>query len=562
MLSYENLWVGVVLSDAREDGARLAGTIVKCELEQFITLLDRLHFKHSSGTDVKALEVLERNIFLDGLGAPVAFGFSTCNLFVFLLDASQTVELRLDVLVFKFLEEKYTFAKLMTNSEEVGTSKFLPLETFHAKHLAEFLGREWQERLEYDGQVGRDLETEVENGTYTLHIGLCNLPRFGVGEVLVADASQFHCLLLCIAELEVIEEGFNTCFHILEVFECLTVIIGEFATGWNLAFEVLLGKFHRTVDEVAEDGNELVVVAGLIVAPGEIVVFCFRCIGCEDIAKHILFAWHIDEIFVEPDGPVARGRNLVTFEVEEFVGRYIVGKDIVAVSLEHSWEDDAVENDVILANEVNKASVFILPPLLPWAVFLRISIAEFLGIGDISDRCIEPYVKDLAFGSFDGNRDTPVEVTSDRTRFQTAIEPRLALSVNVGTPFLVLVENPFAEPAFMFIEGQIPVFGHFLDEWIAVDSVVGIDEFFGRERCTALLTLITVCAKTVAAWALAANVAIGEELVSLFVVELFGSLFDELALVIEFAEEIGCKLMMDFRRGTRINIKRDAKIGE
>ena len=114
----------------------------------------------------------------------------------------------------------------------------------------------------------------------------------------------------------------------------------------------------------------------------------------------------------------------------------------------------------------------------------------------------------------------------------------------------------------MFIEGQIPVFGHFLDEWIAVDSVVGIDEFFGRERCTALLTLITVCAKTVAAWALAANVAIGEELVSLFVVELFGSLFDELALVIEFAEEIGCKLMMDFRRGTRINIKRDAKIGE
>ena len=114
----------------------------------------------------------------------------------------------------------------------------------------------------------------------------------------------------------------------------------------------------------------------------------------------------------------------------------------------------------------------------------------------------------------------------------------------------------------MFIEGQIPVFGHFLDEWITVDSVVGIDEFFGRERCAALLTLVTVCAKTVAAWALATNIAIGEELMCLFVVELFGSLFDELALVIKFAEEIGCKLVMDFRSGTRINIKRDAKVGE
>ena len=53
-----------------------------------------------------------------------------------------------------------------------------------------------------------------------------------------------------------------------------------------------------------------------------------------------------------------------------------------------------------------------------------------------------------------------------------------------------------------------------------------------------------------AAWALATNVTVGEELLSLWVVELLGSLLDELAVVIELAEEIRSQLVGNLAGGT------------
>ena len=44
--------------------------------------------------------------------------------------------------------------------------------------------------------------------------------------------------------------------------------------------------------------------------------------------------------------------------------------------------------------------------------------------------------------------------------------------------------------------------------------------------------------------ALARDVAVSEELFGLLVVELFGSLLDQLALVIELAEPVGSKLVV------------------
>ena len=46
------------------------------------------------------------------------------------------------------------------------------------------------------------------------------------------------------------------------------------------AVEIFLSKYHGAVHEVAEDGNQLVVVLGLEVFPGEVVVFGLRGIGC------------------------------------------------------------------------------------------------------------------------------------------------------------------------------------------------------------------------------------------------------------------------------------------
>jgi hypothetical protein len=82
---------------------------------------------------------------------------------------------------------------------------------------------------------------------------------------------------------------------------------------------------------------------------------------------------------MDPDGPVAGGGDLVALEVQELVGGDVLREDIVAVGLQHGREHDAVEHDVVLADEVDQAGLRVLPPLLP---ALR---EEFLGVGDIAD---------------------------------------------------------------------------------------------------------------------------------------------------------------------------------
>ena len=70
------------------------------------------------------------------------------------------------------------------------------------------------------------------------------------------------------------------------------------------------------------------------------------------------------------------------------------------------------------------------------------------------------------------------------------------------------------------VEGEVPVFGFLLGEWIAIDGVVWIDEFVWRERSTALLALVAISTSSVATRAFAADITVGEKLLRLRVVEL------------------------------------------
>ena len=104
--------------------------------------------------------------------------------------------------------------------------------------------------------------------------------------------------------------------------------------------------------------------------------------------------------------------------------------------------------------------------------------------------------------------------------------------------------------------------GWFLDEWIACLGVIGIDEFLGRERRTALLALVAISTQAVAVRTLAADITVGEEVTGLGVIELLGGLLDELAVVVELAEVIRSQLVMNGGSGARVDIKRDTKIRE
>ena len=58
---------------------------------------------------------------------------------------------------------------------------------------------------------------------------------------------------------------------------------------------------------------------------------------------------------------------------------------------------------------------------------------------------------------------------------------------------------------------------------------------------------------------LTADISVGEEMACFRVVELFGRLFNKLAVIIKFAEIIRRKLMVNLARCARIDIKRDAE---
>ena len=232
------------------------------------------------------------------------------------------------------------------------------------------------------------------------------------------------------------------------------------------------------------------------------------------------------------------------------------------MSLEHCREDDAVEDDIVLADEMDHAGVVVLPPLLPCAILLRVGIAKLLGVGDIADRSIEPHIEHLAFSTFDRHRYAPVEVASHSTRLQAAIEPALALAIDIRTPLLVVVEDPLAKPLLMLVKREIPVLGALLDERVAVDGIVWVDELIGRECCATLLTLVAISTECMAAGTFATDVAVGEELVGLFVVELFGSLLNELAFIIELAEEVAGKLVVNLACCAAVDVERDAELLE
>ena len=338
--------------------------------------------------------------------------------------------------------------------------------------------------------------------------------------------------------------------------------VGQLAARGHHAVPVFLRELQGAVHEVAVDGHEFGVVALLEIAPHEVVVFRFRGIGGQYIAQNVLFSGEIHEILVQPDGPVARGRDFIVFEVQKLVGRHVVGHNVTAVGLHHHGEDDAVEHDVVLADEMYQSRLLVLPPALPRTPALGVALAEFLRVRDVADGRIEPHVEHFSVGSLHGHGDSPVQIARHCPRLQVHVEPRTALSIDVRAPFLVPFENPLLQPLLIFVERQIPVFRLFQHGRGAADGRFRVDELCGREVATAFLALVAVSTLAMTVRTFAHDVAVGQKLLRLFVVELRGGFLGELALVVELAEEVGGKLVVRFARGARIHVERDAEVLE
>ena len=124
------------------------------------------------------------------------------------------------------------------------------------------------------------------------------------------------------------------------------------------------------------------------------------------------------------------------------------------------------------------------------------------------------------------------------------------------------VEDPVLEPGLVLVERQIPVFGSFFRQRVTGLGVVGIDEFVRREGSAAFLALVAISAEGVASRTFAADIAVGEEMSRLGIIELLRSLLRKLAGIVHPAEIIRSEAMMGVGGGTGIDIETHSEIGE
>ena len=198
-----------------------------------------------------------------------------------------------------------------------------------------------------------------------------------------------------------------------------------------------------------------------------------------------------------------------------------------------------MEDDVVLADEMDETGVLALPPFLPT---LR---QKFLSVRNISYRSVEPDIKDLAFSSFDRHGNSPVKVAADSPGLKPAVQPRFALAVDIAPPLLVVLEDPFPQPRLVLIQGKVPVGGLLLNRLSAAELGLRVQELFRAESASALLALVPVGVRVATLGAGADYVPVGQEGLRLRVVVLLALHGDELSLVVQLTEELRGVLVMD-----------------
>ena len=501
-------------------------TGINQELHKFGCLGNRLSFENGADTDIELGKVFKLNIFLGGLRLP-------CGLFVGLLGVEQTLNLCIDGGIFNLFEQKFGSLQSMTFGQQIGATQRFPSKAVYIEHVTQFGSAERQERIEGNRQVSSDLQRNIHDGCHAVHIGFGQFPRFGVGQVFVTDTSQVHGFFLRIAETEHIEVFFQSFLYVHKFLNGCLVVIAQLAKRRHFSIEIFVCKDDSTVDKVTENSHQFVVVASLKIFPSEVVVLGFGRIGSEHIAQNILLAGEIHQIFVQPNSPVARGRNLVVFEVQKFVAGHIVGQDVAAFGLQHSGENDAMENDIVFSDKMNQTGFGIFPPFFP-----RIG-QQFLGVGNITDGRIEPNIEHFTFGTFHGNGNTPIQVAAHGTRLQAYIQPTFTLTIHIGTPFLMIFQNPLTQPAFVLIQRQIPVLGFLHHRLAAADGTFRIDQIGGRQSGTTFFALVTISTFSVTMRTFSGDIAVGQESFGFFVVILLRSFFDKFAFFVQSLEEIG-----------------------
>ena len=389
-----------------------------------------------------------------------------------------------------------------------------------------------------------NLQRHIQHRFHPFGVGFPQFPRLGFGEIFIAEARKVHHLAKGFPKPIKFYAFANFLAVGTHFGKGLAVKFAQFARHRRNPVKILLYQHQGPIHQIAENGQEFVVVARLIVLPRKVVVFGFGGVGGKHIAQHVLFSRQLFQVFVQPYGPVARGGNFIALQVQKLVGRHVFGQNVTAFGFKHHREDNAVKNDVVFAYKMHQLGIIVFPIFFP-------SVGQkFFGGRDIADGRVKPYVEHLSGGFAFGKRqlDAPVEVARNGAGQKALVYPRLALSVNIHLPIvLVAFQNPLAQKVFILPKGQIPVLGFFLYGAVAANGRLGVYEFVGAEGGAAFLALVAVGLFVAAVWTGAGDVAVGQKLFVLFVVVLQRGLFFKTAFLVEGFEKVGSRFGMQGR---------------
>ena len=213
-----------------------------------------------------------------------------------------------------------------------------------------------------------------------------------------------------------------------------------------------------------------------------------------------------------------------------------------------------MENDIILTNEVDKASFRVFPPRLP-----RLGKKLFC-IANVTDGGVKPNVQHLTFGSLYRDGDSPIKVSAHRTWLQPHIDPALTLTIYIALPLFVSIEYPLTKPIFVAIQRQVPMGRLSQLGFCPTDGTLGVDEVSRVKRCTARLTLISIGTGFVTMGASSHDIAVGQKGFCLRVVVLLTRTLYKFMVIVESAEELRCRLGMHTTRGARVDIEIDTEL--